>query len=356
MSDILPFLKSIISVSGLSGYETPVATLIEQKWTPLVDELSRSRLGSIHGLKKGSVSGKASRPSVLIATHMDAIGLMVTRVVDGFIYVTNIGGIDPRVLPGTPVTVHASKSGEELYGVVVMPPTNLLPEGEGTGAMPLKYLMIDTGLTASEVSKRVSIGDVVAFNTEATEIAGGCVSGHSIDNRASIAALTICLEELQSKSHLWDVWAVTSTQEETSLGGAQTSAYQIRPTIAIAVDVTFGKGTGVQGWEGHELGKGPTLGIGPTIHPFLHKQFKEVAEKVEIPFAVEPMPSHSSTDGDALQLTAEGIPTMVVSIPMRYMHTPVEMISIKDIQRTGRLLAEFVASLEVDFMNKIAWD
>ena len=93
MSDILPFLKSIISVSGLSGYETPVATLIEQKWTPLVDELSRSRLGSIHGLKKGSVSSKDSRPSVLIATHMDAIGLMVTRVVDGFIYVTNIGGI-----------------------------------------------------------------------------------------------------------------------------------------------------------------------------------------------------------------------------------------------------------------------
>jgi putative aminopeptidase FrvX len=166
MTDILPFLKSIISVAGLSGYETPVADLIEQKWTPLVDEISRSRLGSIHGLKKGSVSNKSNPPSVLIATHMDAIGLMVTRLVDGFIYVTNIGGVDPRVLPGTPVIVHATKNGEaELYGVIAMPPVNLLPEGQSPGAIALKYLVIDTGLTPNEVSKRVHIGDRVAFNT-----------------------------------------------------------------------------------------------------------------------------------------------------------------------------------------------
>ena len=356
MTDILPFLKSLLSVSGLSGHEAPVATLIEQKWTPLVDEISRSRLGSIHGLKKGSVSGKASRPSVLISTHMDAIGLMVTRIVDGFIYITAIGGIDSRILPGTPVIVHASKSGEELYGVIVIPPSDLLPESAGTGALALKYLMVDTGLTTGEVSKRVSIGDLVSFNTEPVELSGGCVSGHTLDNRASVAALTICLEELQSKSHLWDVWAVSSIQEEETLGGAKTSAFQLRPTIAVAMDVTFGKGTGVQGWEGHELGKGPALGIGPVIHPFLHNQFKEVAEKAEIPFAVEPMPAHSSTDGDALQLTAEGIPTMVLSIPLRYMHTPVEVVALKDIQRAGRLLAEFIASLEADFMTKIAWD
>ena len=117
MSDILPFLKSIISVAGLSGYETPVANLIEKKWTPLVDEISRSRLGSIHGLKAGSGSDKLSRPSVLIATHMDAIGLMVSRIVDGFLYVTNIGGVDPRVLPGTPVIVHASGNGERNFMV-----------------------------------------------------------------------------------------------------------------------------------------------------------------------------------------------------------------------------------------------
>jgi len=358
MSDILPFLKSIISVAGLSGHEAPVATLIEKKWTPLVDEISRSRLGSIHGLKKGSISGASSRPSVLIATHMDAIGLMVSRILDGFLYVTNIGGVDPRVLPGTPVIVHASGSGknEELYGVVVMPPANLLPDGKAVGAVALQYLLIDTGLTPRDVAKRVCIGDIVAFGTEPVEMTGGYVSGHTLDNRASVAALTICLEELQAKSHVWDVWALASVQEEETLAGASTSTYQIRPTIAIALDMTFGKGTGSNEYTSFPIGKGVTLGIGPSMHPFLHKRFKEVAERLEIPVKDEAMPEYSSTDVDAMQLTAEGIPTMVVSIPERYMHTPVELVALKDIQRAGRLLAEFVASLEADFMNKISWD
>ena len=356
MTDILPFLKSIISVAGLSGYETPVANLIEEKWTPLVDEISRSRLGSIHGLKKGSAPGKHSRPSVLIATHKDAIGLMVTRIVDGFLYITHIGGVDSRVLPGTPVIVHATKSGEDLYGVVAMPPANLLPDGQGSGAVALKYLMIDTGLTPGEVSKRVHIGDRVAFNTEPVEMSGGCVSGHTLDNRGSVAALTVCLEELKSKSHVWDVWALASTQEEVSLGGALTSTQQLRPTMAIAVDMTFGKGTGANGYKTFPIGKGVTLGIGQSNHPFLHKRFREVAERVEIPVKDEAMPEYSSTDADAMQLAAEGIPTLVMSIPQRYMHTPVELAAIKDIQRAGRLLAEFIASLEADFMNKITWD
>ena len=362
MSDILPFLKSIISVAGLSGHETPVANLIEQKWTPLVDELSRSNLGSIHGLKKGApVTGirsadKSPRPSVLIATHMDAIGLMVSRIVDGFIYVTNIGGVDARVLPGTPVVVHASGSIQELDGVIAMPPANLLPEGQGNATIALKYLLVDTGLTPNEVSKRVRIGDRVSFNTEPVEMSGGCVSGHTLDNRASVAALTICLEELQAKSHVWDVWALASVQEEVTLGGAFTSTFQLRPTIAVAVDMTFGKGTGSSDYQTFPIGKGVTLGIGPSIHPFLYKRFKEVAERIEIPVANDLMPEHSSTDADAMQLSAEGVPTMVLSIPQRYMHTPVELVAIKDIQRAGRLLAEFIASLEADFIEKIAWE
>jgi tetrahedral aminopeptidase len=356
MTDILPFLRSLISVSGLSAYETPVSNLIEAKWKPLVDEISRSRLGSLHGLKRGA--GKSPRASILIATHMDAIGLMVTKVVDGFLHITSIGGIDPRVLPGTPVIVHATGIGkqQDLPGVIVMPPANLLPDGEGNKAIGLKYLLVDTGLTEREVSRRIAVGDLVAFNTEPVEMSGENVSGHSLDNRASVAALTICLEELKSKSHIWDVWAVATTQEEVTLGGAMTSAFQIRPSIAIAVDVTFGKSPGVNDWESFALGKGPTLGVGGNMHPFLRRRFAELAERLEIPFSVEAMPSTSSTDAEALQLAADGIPTMVVSIPLRYMHTPVEMIALKDVQRTGRLLAEFIASLEADFFEKIVWD
>ncbi len=353
MTDILPFLKSMISASGLSGHEKPIADIVEQRWKPLVNEISRSNLGSLHGLKAGSAKGK-SRPSVMIVTHMDAIGLMVSRIVDGFLHVTEIGGVDSRVLPGTPVTVHAA--GGDLYGVVVMPPAGLLPDGEGRGVVEMEYLLIDTGLTPGEVSKRVSIGDRVSFGTEPIEVAGGGVSGHSIDNRSSIAALTICLEELQSKSHLWDVWAVASVQEEVTMAGAATSTHQIRPTIAVVVDVTFGKGTGSNGYSTFSLGKGVTLGISPSIHPFLHKRFKEVAERVEIPVKDEPMHEISSTDADEVQLAAEGIPTMVVGIPIRYMHTPVEMVMVRDIQRAGRLLAEFVASLEEDFIEKIVWE
>lgn len=355
MSDILPFLKSLISVSGVSGYETPVADLIKTKWTPLVDEITQSRLGSIHGLKKGALK-KGIRPSVMIAAHMDAIGLMVSHIVDGFLHVTSVGGIDPRVLPGTPVIVHASGTGEELYGVIAMPPANLLPEDEGGGVIALKYLLIDTGLTPNAVAKKVRVGDRVSFGTEPVEMSGGCVSGHTLDNRASVAALTVCLEELRSKSHGWDVWAAATVQEEVTLGGARTSAFQIRPTIAVAVDMTFGKGGGSNGYQTFEIGKGVTLGIGPSIHPFLYQRFKEVAERVEVPVHDDLMPEYSSTDADAMQLVAEGIPTMLVSIPQRYMHTPVELVAVKDIQRAGRLLAEFIASLEADFMERIVWD
>src|ERR1044071_165739 len=119
MVDILPFLKSLISVSGLSGYEAPVADLIAEKWRPLVDEVSRSRVGSLHGLKKGR--GQEPRPSLMIAAHMDAIGMRVTKIVEGFLHITHIGGIDVRVLPGVEVTVHASGSHEELSAVIAMP-------------------------------------------------------------------------------------------------------------------------------------------------------------------------------------------------------------------------------------------
>lgn len=358
MSEITPFLKSLISVAGVSGYETPVANLIKEKWTPLVDDLSQSKLGSIHGRKAGSLKTDKSstRPSVLIATHMDAIGMLVTRIVDGFLYITNIGGIDARVLPGTPVMVSASGTNEELYGVIVLPPANLLPDGEGNGVVALKYLMIDTGLTANEVSKKVRIGDRVAFNTQPIEMPGGYLSGHTLDNRASVAALTICLEELQNKKHAWDLWAVATVQEETVFGGSYTSTFQIRPTIAVAVDMTFGKGTGSSGYQTFALGKGLTLGIGPSVTPYLYKRFKEVAERIEIPVHDDLMPEYSSTDADAMQLTAEGIPSMVISIPQRYMHTAVELVAIKDIQRAGRLLAEFIASLEADFIEKIVWE
>lgn len=358
MNDILPFLKELINAPGLSGNETPVSEIIQKEWQALVDEVSFSRLGSLHGLRHGSLA--ASRPSVLLATHMDAIGLMVTGIQNGFLRFTDVGGVDARVLPGQQVWVYASglKANRlsPIPGWVVQPPAALLPEELENKVIPIENLFIDIGLTPERVKQFVQVGDIVSFAQAPLELNGETLAGHSLDNRAAVAALTICLQELQSSRHGWDVWAVATVQEEEGLVGAYTSTFQIRPSLAIVIDTTWAKGPGSDDWNTFPLAKGPTLMWGPNIHPKLHKNFKELAEKMEIPHAVEITGRHSGTDAFATQVVAEGIPTMAIGIPIRYMHTPVEMAALKDIRRTGRLLAGFITSLTEDFMNTIALD
>ena len=354
----LAFLKNLISAPGLSGYEDPAAKIIAEQWRPLVHEISRGKLGSLHGLRRAA--GPAPHPSVMIAAHMDAIGLMVTGITEGFLRLTQVGGVDARVLPGTPVMVFATGAGADghspLPGLVAQPSAALLPEEERDGPVALGNLLVDTGLLPSQVSKLVRVGDVVSFAQPPVELSGETLSGHSLDNRASVAALTICLEELQSQAHTWDVWAVATSQEEVGLIGASSSTFEIRPTIAIVVDVTWAKGPGTSDWNAFPLGKGPTIAMGPNMHPALVKAMRELADKLEIPYALEYSPTYSGTDAWATQVAAEGIPTMVIGIPLRYMHTPVELVALKDIQRTGRLLAGFIGGLAPDFMEKIAWD
>ncbi len=348
-------------MAGLSSYEDPAAKLISEKWKPLVDDLTVSRLGSLHGLKKGSgplKEGQTWRPSILIATHMDAIGLMVTSVNGEFLHITQVGGVDPRILPGTPVTIHGTGSGktEELFGVMVQPPARSLPPGPADAPIPLKDLLVDAGLSARETAAKINIGDLVSYATEPNDLSGEVISGHTLDNRTSVAALTIALELLKSTTHAWDVWAVATAQEETSLTGAYTSAFELRPDIAVTIDVTFAKGPGASDWSTFPLGKGVTIARGPNMHPYLFKKMKEIGEKLEIPHHVEIVPKHSGTDTYAMQVTADGIPNIVLGLPLRYMHTPVEIVSYKDIQRTGRILAEFIKSLDVDFLDQITWD
>lgn len=357
MPEILSFLKEIITVPGLSSQETPAAALIAERWKPLVHELSWSRLGSLHGFRSGN--GEAPRPSLMVATHMDAIGLMVKNIHAGFLQVTSVGGVDARVLPGQLVTVHASGKGDlqDLTGIIAQPPAWLLPSEIGPGnPVPLEYLLVDVGLTAKKVDELIRVGDLVSFATPPTELSGATLSGHTLDNRASVAALTICLEELQLRQHSWDVWAVATVQEETGLRGAYTSAYQLRPSFAIVVDVSYGKGPGASDWNTFPLGKGPTLACGPNIHPKAHQAFKALADELEIQYAVEVTARHSGTDAFAVQVTAEGIPCMVLGIPLRYMHTPVEVVAIKDIQRVGRLMAEFISRLDGDFLAQLSWE
>jgi len=349
--DLQTFLKKMISASGLSGHEAPIRELIQQTWSPLVDEVKVGGLGSLHALRRGTAP--EPRPSLVLAAHMDAIGMLVTGIQNEFLRFTKVGGLDPRILPGQIVTVHGR---QDLPGMIVQPSKGLLPASERENTVSMAHLFIDTGLLPREVARKVRVGDLVSFAQPPIETAGETLVGHSLDNRASVAAVTHFLEELQNRPHAWDVWAVASSQEEETLGGAITSAFQLQPSLAIVIDVTFGSSPGSPGHKTFPLGKGPTLGWGPNIHPYLFKSFKELAERLEIPFNVEVMPHRSGTDAMGIQVAREGIPCMVIGIPLRYMHTPVEMVKLKDITRAGRLIAEFVAGLPVDFMEKMSWD
>ena len=351
MTELLPFLNELISAPGLSGYENGVRPIIEKAWEPITDQLSTSRLGSLHGLQKGT--GVEPRPSIMVAAHMDAIGLMVNAIIDGFLRVTSIGGIDVRVLPGQMVTVHGQ---QDLPGMIVPTPARLLPTHLQAGVVPLEYLLVDVGLLPDVVADLVRVGDTISFAQPPLNTGGETLTGHTLDNRAAVAALTSCLDILHTRPNIWDVWAVATVQEETTYGGALTSAFQLRPSLCVSMDVTFGSEPSSPSHLTFPLGKGPTLGWGPVVHPYLFKSIKELAERLEIPLSTEPAPRYSGTDSDAMVAVAEGIPNVVIGIPLRYMHTPVEMIALKDITRAGRLAAEFIAQLDETFMDKLTWE
>ncbi len=351
MSDILPFLKEMISVPGLSGHEGPVREIIAGKWRGLTDEMRVSKLGSLEALVRGN--GPDPRPSILLAGHMDAIGMMATGLIDGLIRFTQIGGVDPRILPGQPVTVHGR---QDLPGEVVQPPSSLLPPEYKDAPVPMEYLFVDTGLEPEDVSRLVHPGDLISFAQAPFELSGDTLAGHTMDDRTAVAAITMCLEELQTRKHAWDVWAVATVQEEVSYGGSYTSSFGINPDIGIAIDVTHAKGPGTSEVKIAPLGKGVAIGIGPNIHTFLFKELKAVAEDLELPYHIDTNPTHSGTDAYAIQVTMEGKPSAVLSIPLRYMHTPVEMVAIKDIKRVGRVLAELITRLGPDYLEKIKWD
>ncbi|HEY57316.1 MAG TPA: M42 family metallopeptidase [Anaerolineae bacterium] len=336
-------LQTLLRLPGPSGRETTIADHLARLWGPLADEVRRSPLGSVHALKGGQ--GPDPRPKVLLAAHMDTIGLIVSHIEGEFLRVQPIGGLDPRVLPGQPVVVQGR---EPIPGLLVAPPDHLLPPDLRGKPVPVGHLLVDTGLPARRLRRLVQVGAPITFGTAPTSLEGDLLRGPGLDNRASVAVLTEVLEALRGRPHRWDAVFVATVQEEETLGGALTSAFAERPQVAVAVDVTFATGPGVGEDKGFPLGEGITLGWGPNIHPALHRRFKALAEALEIPHQVEYLPTHSGTDAMALQVTAEGMPSMVVSIPLRYMHTPVETVSLKDVRRAARLLAEFVLTLEAE--------
>lgn len=363
--DLATHLADLVRASSITGRERAVADLLLGEWAPLVDEARLDRLGSYIGLKRGEGSraalgdlplpgpeGAAGRPGarrpgpprVLVAAHIDSIGAMVTAIEPGgFLRFTTVGGVDRRLLMAQEVEVHGHRV---IPGLVGTRPPHVTPPDERSKLVPVEQLYIDTGLSEEAVRRHITLGAPVLPRFEFRQLQNDRISSRYMDNRASVVALGLALEELRQLRHTADLYAVGTVGEEFGgMPGAVTSTFAIKPDIGIAVDVTFARHPGSEE-DSFPLGEGPAIGVGPNCTPKLAKLMRRVADEVGIPYALEVMPGPSGTDAWGIQVVRGGVATGIISIPLRYMHTPVETVDLADIRAAGRLLAHVVARVD----------
>lgn len=333
-------LKKLSDMRGISGYEYKIADEIKALFKPYADEVMTDTLGNVIAIKK---CGRENAPKVMIEAHMDEIGLMVRDIdKNGFISFVNIGGVDFRILPSSEVIVHGKM---DIPGVIGAKPPHLQTDDEADKAIKPDDMAIDVGLSCDEVSKIVSVGDAVTLKTEAMPLLGGCFSGKSMDDRASVAALIKTFEKLSKMILEVDVIAVAAVCEEVGGRGAAVAGYSIAPDIAIAIDVTHGI-TPDNSKSAFELGSGVAIAKGPNIHPALADRLIKCAKDARIKYNLEIEGGDTGTDAWLLQVAGGGIPTALLSIPLRYMHTSVETLAVSDVKAVYELLARFIMELD----------
>lgn len=340
-------LKDLTELPGLSGHEDAIRARLIELLAPLTDEVRTDALGNVIALKRG-IGGAGQR--LMLAAHMDEIGLIVTKLDRGFLRFTSIGGINERVLPSQEVIVHGRR---DLPGIVASRPPHVLLAASRKENIPSNELFVDVGLLPAELAETVSVGDVISIRRETIQLGKDKATGKAFDNRACLTALILALHQLQKMRHSWDVYAVATVQEEIGLRGATTSTFGVAPDVGIALDVTFANQPGANSDETLAWDKGPAIGLGPNIHPKIHEALVETAKNQEIPYVVEVLAGHSGTDAWAMQVTQAGIATGLVSIPVRNMHTPGETLVLADIERTARLLAAFAAGLDGETLGNL---
>ena len=247
------------------------------------------------------------------------------------------------------VVVHGKK---DLPGVIGAKPPHSLTAEERRRTVSIEDMFIDIGFDSFEkVSQYVNVGDLITIKRDCLSLQGNYITGKAMDDRVGVAVMLECLKELAKREHIADVYAVCTVQEEVGLRGATTSTYGIVPDIGIAIDVGFGDMPGIPEYDSIKMSNGPGITVGPQVHPKLHERMVKTARDWNIPFSPEATPSPGGTDTYAMQVTRSGIPTMLLSVPIRYMHTPVETVDYTDVIRTGRLLALFIAELDQEFVE-----
>lgn len=334
ISKNLEYLSNLVAVSG---FEKDSAEKIANLFREYCDQVKVDKFSNVRCLKKGY---NKSAKKILITAHIDEIGFLVNSIDDkGFVGITNIGGTDSKILLAQEVIIHGR---QDVLGIIGATPPHLLKPEDVGKAIKIRDLRVDTGYSGDELKKIVSIGDTVSFKSKFTIMNSTKASGKSLDNRVSVSCLLEILRLLKDVNHENDIILVASSQEETSTVGITIGAYDIRPDAAIVIDTDHGDIPDLPKDVSATPGKGPEIAIGPILHPRMSNKLFELGQENNIPYQKIVEAGDTGTEAWVTQVSANGIPTALVSIPIRYMHTAVETVDMDDIKYTARLVAEFV--------------
>jgi putative aminopeptidase FrvX len=337
-----PVLLELLSARGPSGYEEVPAAV----WRDSASEFAEASIDVV-GTPLALVAPKhgfeSSPPRLMVMGHIDEIGLIVTHIDDdGFLWFRGVGGWDAQILVGQRLVIDTREG--PVTGVVGKKPIHLLRDEERKKVADIREMHIDIGArTGEEARERVRIGDVAVIDAQPASLPNGRITSRALDNRlGSYVALQAARLVAEAGGAEWEVAAVAAVQEEITFGGSHTSAFALAPDAAIVIDVTHATdapGIDVKEAGKHELGSGPVLSRGATLNHELFELIFETAEAEGIPFTLEATSRGTGTDADAVHLARGGIPTALVSIPLRYMHSPVELVQLDDVDATARLIA-----------------
>jgi putative aminopeptidase FrvX len=333
---LVDVLEKLSNACGVAGREEEVRGLMKELLKPNVDEINEDKLGNIIGVKKG----KKDAPTVMLAAHMDEIGLMVKTITkEGFLQFAKIGGIDDRILVAQKVLVHTDKG--PITGIIGSKPPHILKEEERKKVIEADNLFIDVGAKDKKDAQKmgVRVGDAVSFDIKFTRVGKDIVVGKAFDNRVGCAALIEIMRKLPKVD--CTIYAVGTIQEEVGLRGATIAAFQLYPDVGIALDVTVaGDVPGVKEVEAPaKIRAGPALTVadaGLITHPKVLRLFIDSAEENKIPYQLE-TGLRGTTDAAKIALTKEGVPSGVISIPTRYIHSPASLLSLKDAENSVKL-------------------
>ena len=355
MTATIEFLKKLLDTPGPSGFEAAPARV----WREEVKRFADDVRADVHGNSVGVVNAKGA-PRLMLAGHIDEIGLQITHIDDdGFLFFAGIGGWDSQVLVGQRVVLTGPKG--PVRGVIGKKAIHVMKADERDKVSKIIDLWIDIGATnRAEAQERIRVGDAGVLAAEVQEFPKGRIVSRSIDNRIGAYVVAEALRLLANdKPKHASVHAVATTREEIawSGGGARTSAVDINPDVALVVDVTHATDypSAEKKLSGdHKLGGGPVLSRGSAVSSVVFDLLIECAEKEKIPYTLQAAPSDTGTDADAIYNSLRGIPTGLVSVPNRYMHSPNEMVALEDLERAAKLLASFARRLspETDFIPR----